>query len=54
MLIALQLQEDDCCLMGCRTLEELEDVSEAQVNEKIIPAITDLDDPLDTSSRLQN
>ncbi len=28
--------------MGCRTLEDLENVSEAQVDERIIPAIADL------------
>ena len=39
--------------MGCRTLEDLENVSEAQVDEKIIPAITDLDVPLVISSRLK-
>ena len=32
--------------MGCRTLEDLENVSEVQVDEKIIPAIADLDVPL--------
>ena len=39
--------------MRYRTLEDLENVSEAQVDEKIIPAITDLDVPLVTSSRLK-
>ena len=39
--------------MGYRTLEDLENVSEAQVDEKIIPAITDLDVPLVISSRLK-
>ena len=53
MLVALQLPRDDCCLMGCRTLEDLENVSEAQVDEKIIPAIADLGVPLVTSSRLK-
>ena len=38
---------------GYRTCEDLENVSEAQVDEKIIPAITDLDVPLFTSSRLK-
>ena len=51
LLIALQLPRDDCCLMGYRALEDPENVSEAQLNEKIIPAITDLDVPLVTSSR---
>ena len=53
LLVALQLPRDDCCLMGCRTLEDLENVSEAQVDEKIIPAITDLDVPLVINSRLK-
>ena len=53
LLIALQLPRDDCCLMRYRTLEDLENVSEAQVDEKIIPAITDLDVPLVISSRLK-
>ena len=39
--------------MGCRTLEDLENVSELQVDEKIIPAIADLDTPLVMSSRLK-
>ena len=39
--------------MGCRILEDLEIVSEEQVDEKIIPAIADLDVPLVTSSRLK-
>ena len=39
--------------MGCRTLEDLENLSEAQVDDKIIPAITDLDIPLVMSSRLK-
>ena len=46
LLIALQLPKDDCCLMGYRTLEDLKNVSEVQVDEKIIPAIADLDIPL--------
>ena len=46
-------QRDDCCLMGCRTLEGLENVSEAQVDEESIPAIADLGVPLVTSSRLK-
>ena len=39
--------------MGCRTLEDLENVSEVQVDEKIIPAIADLDVPLVMGSRLK-
>ena len=39
--------------MGYRTLEDLEDLSEAQVEDKIIPAITDLDTPLVMGSRLK-
>ena len=39
--------------MGCRILEDLEIVSKKQVDEKIIPAIVDLDVPLVTSSRLR-
>ena len=39
--------------MGCRRLEDLENVSEAQVDEKIIPAITGLDVPLVMGSRLK-
>ena len=38
--------------MGCRTLEDLENVSEVQVDERIIPAIADLDVPLVMGSRL--
>ena len=53
LLVALQLPKDDCCLMGCRILEDLEIVSKKQVDEKIIPAIVDLDVPLVTSSRLR-
>ena len=51
MLSALQLPRDDCCFMGYSTLEDLENVSEAQVDEKIIPAIADLDVPLVTNSQ---
>ena len=40
-------------IMGCRTLEDLENVTELQVDEKIIPAIEDLDTPLVMSSRLK-
>ena len=39
--------------MGYRTLEDLKNVSEVQVDEKIIPAIADLDIPLVMSSRLK-
>ena len=39
--------------MGYRTLEDLENVSEAQVENKSIQAIIDLDIPLVTSSRLE-
>ena len=39
--------------MGYRTLEDLEDLSEAQVKDKIIPATTDLDTPLVMGSRLK-
>ena len=39
--------------MGCRTLEDLENVSEIQVDERIIPAIADLDAPLVMGSRLK-
>ena len=46
LLSALQLPRDDCCFMGYSTLEVLENVSETQVDEKIIPAIADLDVPL--------
>ena len=46
VLIALQLPRDDCCLMRYRALEDLKNVSEVQVDEKIIPAIADLDIPL--------
>ena len=53
LLVALQPPRDDCCLRGCRTLEDLENVSEAQVDEKIIPAIADLDVPLVMGSRLK-
>ena len=52
--MALQLPRNDCLLMGCRTREDLEDVSEAQVDEKIIPAITDLDVPLVITIRLRS
>ena len=40
-------------IMGCRTLEDLENVSEVQVDERIIPAIADLDVPLVMGSRLK-
>ena len=39
--------------MGCRRLEDLENVSEMQVDEKIIPAVKDLDVPLVMGSRLK-
>ena len=39
--------------MGCGTLEDLENVAKAQVEDKSIPAITDLDTPLVMSSRLK-
>ena len=39
--------------MGYRTLNDLEDVSELQVDERIIPAIADLDSPLVMGSRLK-
>ena len=39
------------CFMGYSTLEVLENVSEAQVDEKIIPAIADLDVPLVTNNQ---
>ena len=39
--------------VGCRTIEDLENVSEAQVDEEIIPAIADLDAPLVMGSRLK-
>ena len=39
--------------VGCRTVEDLENVSEAQVDEEIIPAIADLDVPLVMGSRLK-
>ena len=51
LLSALQIPRDDCCFMGYSTLEVLEDVSEAQVDEKIIPAIADLDVPLVTNNQ---
>ena len=40
-------------IMGCRTLEDLENVTELQVDERIIPAIKDLDTPLVMVSRLK-
>ena len=40
--------------MGYRTLEDLENVSGAQVEDKSIQAIIDLDIPLVTCSRLEN
>ena len=39
--------------IGCRTLEGLENTSEVQADERIIPAITDLDVPLVMGSRLK-
>ena len=39
--------------MGYTTREDLENWSGAQIDYKIIPAITDLDIPLDMSSRLE-
>ena len=46
LLAATCWRRDYCCLMEYRTLEDPENVSEAQVDKKIIPAITDLDVPL--------
>ena len=51
MLSALQIPRDDWCFMGYSALEVLENVSEAQVDEKIIPAIADLDVPLVTNNQ---
>ena len=39
--------------MGYGTLEDLENVAKAQVEDKSIPAITDLDTPLVMNSRLK-
>ncbi len=39
--------------IGCRTLEGCESTSEGQADERIIPAITDLDVPLVMGSRLK-
>ena len=39
--------------MGCGTLEDLENVAKAQVEDKSIPAITDLDTPLVMNSRMK-
>ena len=39
--------------IGCRTLEDLENTSEVQADEKIIPAITDWDVPLVMCSQLK-
>ena len=46
LLSALQIPRDDCCFMGYSALEVLENVSEAQVDEKVFPSIADLDVPL--------
>ena len=51
LLSARQIPRDDCCFMGYSTLEVLGDVSEAQVDEKIIPVIADLDVPLVTNNQ---
>ena len=40
-------------IMGCRTLEDLGNVTELQVDEKIVPAIANLDTPVVMSSRLK-
>ena len=40
--------------MGRKKLEDLEDLSEPQVEDKIIPAITQLDTPLVMGSRLKS
>ena len=39
--------------IGCRTLEDLENTSEVQADERIIPAITDSDVPVVMGSRLK-
>ena len=51
LLIALQPPRDERLPMGHRTLKDLETLSE--VDEKIIPAIAELEDPLVMSSRLK-
>ena len=53
LLIALQLPRYDWCRMGHRTLKDLENMSEVQVDEKIIPAIADLEVTLVMGSRLR-
>ena len=54
LLIALQLPRYDWCRMGHRTLKDLENMSEVQVDEKIIPAIADLDIPLVLGCKVEN
>ena len=51
LLIALQPPRDEWFPMGHRTLKDLDTLSE--VDEKIIPAIAELEDPLVMSSRLK-
>ena len=41
-----EYERDDWCFMGYSALEVLENVSEAQVDEKVFPSIADLDVPL--------
>ena len=40
--------------MGYRTLEDLKNMSEVQVDDKIIPAIADLDIPLVLGCKVEN
>ena len=53
LLIALQLPRNDWCLMGHRTFEDLKNMSEVQLNEKIIPTIADLEVIVVMGSRLK-
>ena len=53
LLIALQLPRNDWCLVGHRTFVDLKNMSEAQLNEEIIPNIADLEVTLVMGSRLR-
>ena len=53
LLIALQFPRNDRYLMGHRTFEDLKNMSEVQLNEKIIPTIADLEVTLVMGSRLK-
>ncbi len=53
LLIAPQLPRNDWCLVGHRTFVDLKNMSEAQLNEEIIPTIADLEVTRVVGSRLK-